>query len=46
MASAVDSSGFVNVNQQPGDVAVMVRYQKRGSRFTALTRCRWKRAAW
>ncbi|HET6246801.1 MAG TPA: DUF1549 and DUF1553 domain-containing protein [Tepidisphaeraceae bacterium] len=34
--AGVDSSGFVNVNQQPGDVAVMVRYQARVGVFRSM----------
>ena len=34
--AGVDASGHVNVNQQPGDVAVMVRYQIKATVFRAM----------
>ena len=34
--AGVDNAGFVNVNQQPGDVAIMVRYQARVGVFRSM----------
>ena len=34
--ASVDAAGHVNVNQQPGDVAIMVRYQARVAVYRAM----------